>query len=131
MTQYALAKPTILILDDDSDVLNSLQFLLETHGFAVRTFRSAPALLSWAKVNPFDCVVVDYKMPEIDGLQVTSRLRALGIKAPILLITGFPDETISTKATAAGAQEVLLKPHLEVNLVTQIERRLQERVADR
>ena len=121
MSAIAIPKPTILVLDDDADVLGSLQFLLETHGFVVCTFRNPAAMLSWAALNAFDCVVVDYKMPEIDGLQVVARLRGSGSEVPMILVTGFPDELIFSKAAAAGAQEVLLKPHYQDSLVARIQ----------
>jgi two-component system response regulator FixJ len=53
----------IYVVDDDSDVLGSLRFLLETDGFDVRTFRSAAALLNGSVVGEADCIVIDYKMP--------------------------------------------------------------------
>ena|SRR5664279_4770306 len=113
-------KPTILVLDDDVPVLNSLQFLLETHDFAVRTFRSGAAMLDWVTLHSSDCIVVDYKMPELDGLQVAAQLRALGIQTPVILVTGFPDDSIYLKAAAAGIQQVLLKPDVEDSLVARI-----------
>jgi len=113
-------KPTILVLDDDVPVLSSLQFLLETHDFAVLTFRTGAAMLDWVNLHTSDCIVVDYKMPELDGLQVVAQLRARGISTPVILVTGFPDDSIYLKAAAAGIQHVLLKPDLEDTLVSRI-----------
>lgn len=110
-------KPMIYVVDDDYDVRTSLRFLLETEGFDVRTFRSGVALLGSAIRNRADCLVVDYKMAELDGLELTLRLRRLQVSTPIILITGYPDENISTKASSAGVHQVLLKPNLEGNLV--------------
>jgi FixJ family two-component response regulator len=56
-------------------------------------------------------------MAEIDGLELVRRLRHLDVSTPIVLITGYPDETISAKANSAGVRQVLLKPNLEDNLV--------------
>lgn len=114
------SRPIILVLDDDVPVLSSLQFLLETHDFAVRTFRSGAAMLDWVTFHPSDCIVVDYKMPELDGLQVAAQLRARGIATPVILVTGFPDDAIYLKAAAAGIQHVLLKPDLEDSLIARI-----------
>ena len=119
-THMSNFKQTILVLDDDVPVLNSLQFLLETHDFAVRTFRSGGAMLDWVTQHPSDCIVVDYKMPELDGLQVATQLRARGISTPVILITGFPDDSIYLKAAAAGIQQVLLKPLFQDSLVARI-----------
>jgi two-component system response regulator FixJ len=121
LPQIVDSKSTILVLDDDVAVLGSLQFLLETHGFAVSTFQSPVAMLDWARVNAFDCVVVDYKMPDFDGLQVAAQLRERGVTAPVILVTGFPDDSIFIKAAAVGIRQVLLKPHIEDSLVARIQ----------
>lgn len=110
-------KPLIYVVDDDHDVRTSLCFLLETEGFDVRTFRNAAALLGSATRNRADCLVVDYKMADLDGLELTIRLRRLKVSTPIILITGYPDETIPAKASSAGVRHVLLKPNLEGKLV--------------
>jgi two-component system, LuxR family, response regulator FixJ len=110
-------KSLIYVVDDDYDVLTSLRFLLETEGFEVRTFRSGSALLGSPTRQGADCLVVDYKMAGIDGLELAHRLRGLDVSTPIILITGYPDEDIATKASSAGVREVLLKPNLEGNLV--------------
>jgi two-component system response regulator FixJ len=110
-------KPMIYVVDDDYDVRTSLRFLLETEGFEVRTFRSGVALLGSSTRNRADCLVVDYKMAELDGLELAHRLRRLHVSTPIILITGYPDEKISAKASLAGVHQVLLKPNLEGNIV--------------
>jgi two-component system, LuxR family, response regulator FixJ len=110
-------KAMIYVVDDDYDVRTSLRFLLETEGFEVRTFRSGSALLGSATRNHADCLVIDYKMVELDGLELATRLRRLQVSTPIILITGYPDENISAKATSAGVRQVLLKPNLEDSLI--------------
>jgi FixJ family two-component response regulator len=110
-------KSMIYVIDDDYDVRTSLRFLLETEGFDVRTFRSGNALLGSSNRNRADCLIVDYKMAELDGLELALRLRRLQVSTPIILITGYPDENISAKASSAGVRHVLLKPNLEDNLI--------------
>ena len=110
-------KSLIYVVDDDYDVLRSLRFLLETEGFDVRTFRSGSALLGSSTRQGADCLVVDYKMAGIDGLELAQKLRGLDVSTPIVMITGYPDENIASKASSAGVRQVLLKPNLEGNLV--------------
>ena len=110
-------KSLIYVVDDDYDVLKSLRFLLETEGFEVRTFRSGSALLGSSTRQDADCLVVDYKMAGIDGLELAHRLRGLDVSTPIVLITGYPDANITTKASSSGVHQVLLKPNLEDILV--------------
>src|SRR6478672_11393913 len=104
MTDAIATKSRICVLDDDPDVLQSLRFLLETHGFGVRTFSAAVALLTSVDPDDVDCLVIDYKMPHMDGLEVAVRLRQRNIAAPIVLITGYPDEHMAEKAAAAGIE---------------------------
>ena len=120
------AKSTVYVVDDDVDVLGSLRFLLETDGFNVRTFRSAGTLLKTVGQTGVDCFVIDYKMPEMNGVDLASRLRSRGIAAPVIMITGYPDENISARAEAVGVRHVLRKPLLEESLVTHIRGAIQE-----
>lgn len=111
------AKPTIFVVDDDTGVLGSLRFLLETDGFSVRTFRSGGALLNASCSNNVDCFVVDYKMPDINGIDLVGQLRNRGIDAPVVLITGYPDKNIAERAEAAGVNRVMRKPLLDDSLI--------------
>jgi two-component system response regulator FixJ len=120
------AKPTVYVVDDDADVLGSLRFLLETDGFDVRTFRNGASLLSAVRSTGIDCFVIDYKMPDMNGIDLAGRLRTRDIAAPVILITGYPDENISARAATAGVRHVLLKPLLDESLVTRIRGAIQE-----
>lgn len=121
------AKSTVYVVDDDADVLGSLRFLLETDGFDVRTFRSGVALLNAVRSTGVDCFVIDYKMPDMNGIDLAGRLRNRDVAAPVILITGYPDENISARAEAAGVRHVMLKPLLDDSLVTRIRGAIQER----
>jgi two-component system, LuxR family, response regulator FixJ len=120
------AKQVIYVVDDDPGVLGSLRFLLETDGFEVETFSNGPALLNAIASKEADCFVIDYKMPNIDGIDLSSQLQNRGLAAPIILITGYPDDNIPAKAAIVGVRHVLLKPHLEESLVAWIRDAIQE-----
>jgi two-component system, LuxR family, response regulator FixJ len=120
-------KPTVYVVDDDFGVLNSLRFVLETDGFDVGAFKSGLELLDAVASAGADCFVIDYKMPNMSGIDLAKRLRNRGIETPIILITGYPDDDISAKATAAGIHHVLLKPHVEESLATHVRGAIQER----
>ena len=126
LAMSAFSKPTVYVVDDDADVLGSLRFLLETDGFEVRTFRSGAALLNAVRSTGVDCFVLDYKMPDMNGLDLAGRLRNRDIAAPVILITGYPDENISVRAEAAGVRHVLLKPLLDESLVSRIRGAIQD-----
>ncbi len=127
MMQPSPAKTMIYVVDDDSDVLGSLQFLLETDGFVVRTFKSGAALLGDEASDVADCFVIDYKMPNMNGLDLVRRLRNRDISAPIILITGYTDEHISERAATAGVRHVVRKPLLDDSLIGHIRGALMER----
>ncbi len=127
MTDPAAEKHKICVLDDDPGVRQSLQFLLEAHGFAVRTYGAALTLLDTIEPDDVDCLVIDYKMPQMDGLDVAAQLRQRHIAAPIILITGYPDHHMAEKAATAGIDDVLFKPHLEDSLVKRIRRAIARR----
>lgn len=116
------AKPTIYVVDDDEAVLRSLRFLLETDGFAVRTFRNGTSLLNSVRTPEADCYVIDYKMPDFNGVEVATQLRKAEGDTPVILITGYPDQNISMRAAAAGIEHVVQKPLLDESLVKHIRR---------
>jgi len=120
------SKPAICVVDDDAGVLGSLRFLLETDGFAVRTFRSGAALLNTGLFNDADCFLIDYKMPDMNGIELVGRLRNRNITTPVILITGYPDDKISERAAAAGVKHVLKKPLFEDSLIKRIRGVIQE-----
>src|SRR5664280_1853970 len=126
LAMSSIAKPTVYVVDDDADVLGSLRFLLETDGFDVRTFRNGASLLNAVRATGVDCFVIDYKMPDMNGIDLTASLRKRDIAAPVILITGYPDENISARAEAAGVRHVLMKPLLDESLVTRIRGAIQE-----
>ena len=123
---WSASLPVVCVVDDDMDVLGSLRFLLETDGFNVRTFRSGAALLNGIGTGEADCLVIDYKMPNMNGIDLAERLRNRDIDTPIILITGYPDENILEKASVAGIHHVLLKPHLEESLASRIRGAIKE-----
>ena len=113
-------QPAVYVVDDDVGVLGSLRFLLETEGFEVRTFRSGAALLSAVRPVDVDCLVIDYKMPDMNGLDLVASLRGNNVAAPVILITGYPDANIAARAATAGVEHVLLKPLLGDSLAKHI-----------
>ena len=117
---------TIFVVEDDLDVLVSLRFLLETEGFNVRTFASGPALLAAGLPGPGDCLVVDYKMADMDGFELIDQLRSQRVAAPVVLVTAYPGPNVSARAETSGVRHIVLKPHLEDSLVAHVRAAMQE-----
>src|SRR3954467_6976119 len=88
----------IYVVDDDPAVLHSLCFLLESEGHRVEAFGSGHDLLAAFPGQIPSCVILDYVMPGMNGLEVFMRRRELDIRAPAVLVTGHPDPRIRTRA---------------------------------
>jgi two-component system, LuxR family, response regulator FixJ len=101
----------VVIVDDDPAVLGALAFSLELEGFRVTTYRSGPELLAEPTVAQSGCLVIDFKMPEMDGLELLTALRQRGVRLPAILITSHPTEAVRRRAEAAGAP-IIEKPLL-------------------
>jgi len=124
------ATSTIYVADDDADVLGSLRFLLETDGFEVRTFQNGTALLDALDQMPVDCFLIDYRMPDINGVELTEELRKRGATAPVILISGHYDGRLEARAAAAGVHDFLLKPLLDDNVAKRIRSAIAGHAAD-
>jgi two-component system response regulator FixJ len=108
-------QPTVLIIDDDPAVRNSLKFALEVEGFAVRVYHNGAELLSEAEIPENGCLVVDYKLPEMNGLDLLSELRRRKIDLPAILITTQPNPAVRHRAALAGVP-LIEKPLLNDTL---------------
>jgi len=100
----------IVVVDDDDAVRDSVGILLETHGLRVRDFASGAEFLHSDVHNIMSCLLIDYHMPEMTGLEVVEELQRMGRSCPTVLITGLADETIVQRALAAGIMAILEKP---------------------
>ncbi|HVZ68349.1 MAG TPA: response regulator FixJ [Rhizomicrobium sp.] len=119
--------PTVYVVDDDPDVRDSLKVLLEFAGFEVHAFESALKFLS-SDVRKMDgCLVVDIRMPDMDGLELQDELGRRGINLPIVVVTGHGDVPLAVRAMRAGAVDFLEKPFREEALVGSIRRALASR----
>ena len=110
----------VLVVDDDAAVLSALKFALEAEGLDVRAYRGAVALLADLNMPPFGCLVVDYRMPVMDGLELIGVLRKRGIRTPAIIITGRTNKDLAAQATGLGVRQILEKPLADGALVTAI-----------
>ena len=107
------------VVDDDQGVRDSLAFLLQSAGFAVRTYDSAAAFLAVAEGLASGCVLTDVRMPGgMDGLALQRHLAALGSGLAVVVMTGHADVPIAVEALKAGARDFLEKPFDEDRLLT-------------
>lgn len=100
----------ILIVDDDSDVRDSLRALLESSGYAVRDYASAAKVLSDSKIAEGACLIADIRMPDMDGLQLQEELVRRQVGIPVIVVTGHGDVALAVRAMKAGAIDFIEKP---------------------
>jgi FixJ family two-component response regulator len=122
-----LVRPEIvLVVDDDAAVRAALKFALEVEGFTVRLYDGPFAVLADHGLPDNGCLVVDYRMPQVDGLELVKRLRARQVGLPAILISGQVDEPLRRRAAQCGVALVLEKPLLDTALVEGIRAALRE-----
>jgi two-component system, LuxR family, response regulator FixJ len=100
----------VYIVDDDEAVRDSLSVLLESKAYAVRSFVSAAKFLAAAPSLPAGCLIVDIRMPEMDGLELQQRLVERGLDFPLIVITGHGEVPLAVRAMKAGAVDFIEKP---------------------
>ncbi len=109
----------VIVLDDDGAARDSLVFLLTSEGFDVRSYASAAELLNDVNLPAFHCLIVDYHMPEMDGLDVVETLREGKNGMRAILVTGHADDEIRDRATGLGVP-IVTKPFRGTELVDAI-----------
>lgn len=110
---------TVLVVDDDPAVRNSLRFSLEIDGYKVRLFHSDRDVLDLDELPQSACLVVDYNLPGANGLDLLAAMRARGYTSPAILITSHPPAGVRQRADAAGVR-IVEKPLLGDTLIDAI-----------
>jgi two-component system response regulator FixJ len=112
--------PLVHVVDDDEAVRDSLSLLLESAGLTVRTYDSATTFLTALPNLAAGCVLTDVRMPGLDGLELQRRLTQLGVRLPVIVMTGHGDVPIAVAALKAGASDFIEKPFDDVQLLAAI-----------
>ena len=112
--------PTVFIVDDDPSVRESLRRLVSSLGYSARTCASAEQFIESLRPDMLGCVILDVLLPDLNGLEVQARLADLGLRLPIVFLTGRGDIPMSVRAMKAGAVEFLTKPFRNEHLVEAI-----------
>lgn len=109
------------IVDDEDAVRRSASFMLRKSGFKVEAWNSGVDFLKNAKTAPVGCVLLDVRMPEMDGLEVQQELSNNGIAMPVVVLTGHGDVSIAVRAMKAGAVDFIEKPFEKSTLLAAID----------
>ncbi len=113
---------TVFVVDDDPAARESLRWMLEQADFRVKEFRLARKFLDSCRPKETGCLVLDVRMPGMDGLTLQETLRERGIRLPIIFITAYGDVPTCARAFRGGAVDFLEKPVNEKVLLDHIER---------
>lgn len=104
------ARPRILLVEDEAGVRRSLQLVLQALGLDVRSYATSSALLSDPNVPDAACMVVDYRLGDLNGAALVKELRARGWAKPAVMITAFPSKEMRAECQDAGVTVILEKP---------------------
>ena len=120
-----MAKPVVSVVDDDESVRESLAGLIRSVGLAVKVFESAEEFLGSDLVAGTDCLILDVRMPGMDGLELQRRLKTRQPDLPVIFITAHgSEEEVRQRALAAGALDYLLKPLSEEEVLSAVDKAL-------
>jgi len=114
------ASSRLVLVEDDENVRRSMTMLLRARGFQIDAYRNGTEFLMMQGQHGGDCLLIDYKMPRIDGLEVMRRLRQLDDRTPGIMVTGFYSETLRNRALTAGYTDILEKPSTPGSLIEMI-----------
>lgn len=114
-------KPLVHIIDDEEALRRSVSFLLKTSGYAVSAWESGFAFLKEVRHVEPGCILLDIRMPEMDGLEVQQALAERGITLPVIILTGHGDINMAVAAMKAGAIDFLEKPFDKTTLIDAVE----------
>jgi FixJ family two-component response regulator len=116
--------PTVFVLDDDAAMRASIQGLLTSVGLRSETFGTAEEFLRSTRPDVPSCLVLDVKLPGVNGLEFQRELADAGVRIPIIFITGYGDIPMTVKAMKSGAVEFLTKPFEDQDLLDAIHQAL-------
>jgi two-component system, LuxR family, response regulator FixJ len=112
----------IHLVDDEESVRRSTSFMLRTSGYEVDTYPSGVAFLEKVQGATPGCILLDVRMPEMDGIEVQAELARRGVKLPVIVLTGHGDVGTAVAAMKGGAIDFLEKPFERDALVAALER---------
>ena len=121
MTSEARDNPIVHIVDDDAWVRDSLQVLLEVHGLRTRSYAGGAEFLAAISARARGCVLLDLRMPDVDGLEVQAELARREITLPVIVLTAHGDVGTTRAALKSGAFDFIEKPFDDAVLRTTIE----------
>ena len=119
-----MSEPTVFIVDDDDACRDSIRELVVSAGLAAAVFNSALDFLAALDPAWCGCLVLDLRMPRMNGLALQARLREMGVNIPIVFISGSVEISTAVQAIRDGAVDFLQKPYPQQQLMDAIDKAL-------
>ena len=123
--------PAVHVIDDDASLRGGLESLFRSVGLDARGYGSAQQFLEANVDDTPGCLVLDVRLPGLSGLDFQARLEALGVRLPVVLMTGHGDIPMSVQAMKAGAVDFLSKPFREQDMLDAVNTALERDAARR
>ena len=114
------SEPFVHVIDDDEAMRDSLVFMLDAAGLESRSWESAVEFLSALPSVEHGCIVTDVRMPDMTGLELVDRLKAVGHPDPVIVITGHADVPLAVEAMKAGVVDFIEKPFENQRLLSAV-----------
>src|SRR6056297_3359467 len=122
----------ILLIDDDEGLIHFLSRFFERKGYSVATCADGPCAIEKIGAKDFDLILLDYKMPELNGLDTLNAIKEIEVKTPVILMTAYGTTELAIEAMKRGAYDYLVKPFERkdlsriVNEALQVNRQMKE-----
>ena len=117
-----MTEPTVYVVEDDEAVRDSLQLLLKAEGYRVAAYPEAASFLDAWNPRLNGCIVLDIRMPGMNGMELQKELLARGCELPIIFVTGHGDVPLAVEAMQHGAVDFVQKPYRDQELLDKIQK---------
>jgi FixJ family two-component response regulator len=116
-TPEASDKPVVHIVDDDASLCLALEDLFGSVGLVAQCYHSAREFLDSDLTDLSGCIIIDIRLPDLNGLEFQAELARMGIRLPVVMMTGYGDVPMSVRAMKGGAVDFLLKPFRDQDML--------------
>jgi len=117
----AMVGPTVYIIDDDRMARESLKWLIESAGLSARVYNNGLEFLGQAEHAMSGCVLLDIRMPDINGMELYAKLKQRGNLLPVIIVTGHADVAMAVRAMKAGAYDFIEKPYNDALMLERVQ----------
>jgi len=116
-----MTTPTVYIIDDDRMARESLKWLIESAGLPVQVYESGLDFLDQVDASMSGCVLLDVRMPDINGMELYAKLKQRDVMLPVIIVTGHADVAMAVRAMKAGVYDFIEKPYNDALMLERVQ----------